>query len=150
MKIYISAVLSAAIAVAISGCIAYSRYTNIQPISPKPNSMRIYAPKSVNSLNPEFKWKAASDQKVDLAIWEAHKPPWGGPVTQYSIKGQMIYYREGIVGGSHQIQSNLNPDSVYFWSIKPTGTMNWTTANHVVGGLLTEMASGIFFLIKTP
>jgi hypothetical protein len=141
----------------LAGCVAYSTYNNLKPISPKPHSVRIYAPVSVDSLHPMFKWSTQSaDQQVDLAIWEAIYNGTGlrNNISTY-VKGPIVYYREGVIGGEHQIETNLAPETIYFWSIKPTGTMNWSTANHVAvisapGVDAMEVARALFFSIKTP
>jgi hypothetical protein len=122
-------------------------------------------PASVKSLRPVFKWKTQSaDQKVDFIIWDAVKTAGrlqrsisigGAAGTPEFIKGETVYYKEGIAGGEHQIEKDLNANTVYFWSIKVTGTTDWTGVQHSTSGLThvvlgTAGSESSFFLMKTP
>jgi hypothetical protein len=142
----------------LTGCVSYTTYNNLKPISPKPE---IYTPIIVDSLEPVFKWQTKSpDQKVDLAIWEAFKSQsvlvMEGAQRLYDVKGDVVYNKKGIVGGEHRIEKNLMPDAVYFWSIKPTGTTDWASANSHFYNLgipyapVEAHATTLFFLIRTP
>ena len=157
----------------LAGCVAVTTYHGLRPIEPKPNSSRFYEPVEVASLRPTFKWKTMSPvQAVDLAIWGAYQSVpvqnaqaqngvvlpglYGGALTvEYDVRGDLVYSKEGILGGMQQVEISLAPSTVYFWSIKPTGTSEWSTANHyaqTIGGAIQETTSGkkLFFLIKTP
>lgn len=119
-------------------------------------------PASVKSLRPVFKWQTQSaDQKVDFIIWDAVKTAraqralYGAVSAPEFIKGETVYYKEGIAGGEHQIEKDLNANTVYFWSIKVTGTTDWTRVQHSTSGfthilLGTAGSESGFFLIKTP
>ena len=137
-----------------AGCLAYTTYTgDLKPLSPEPHWARFFAPVSVDTLHPTFKWQAAdSTRKVDLGIWQAVYNGTGLRNNTGSYeKGTLVYYVEGITGDEHEISTNLAPDTIYFWSIKPSGTMQWETANHTgaIGGTFQE-ANGLFFSLKTP
>jgi hypothetical protein len=133
-------------------------YTTIKPISPH-NLFGLFipfVPVVVDSLQPVFKWQAASPGlTADLAIWEAVKSHPGG---NYDIRGRLVYHKEGLTGEEHRLDKPLDPDTTYFWSIKPTGTTAWATAtfqNQTIGILPgsssgSQTISGCFFLIQTP
>ena len=123
------------------------------------------SPAPVKSIRPTFRWKTPSaDQKVDLIIWDAAETAGRlqrsvtiapGATPQF-VKGEMVFYKEGIEGGELQIDKDLDPNTVYFWSIRVTGTENWTGFEHstshlaiLVGRVGTASESG-YFLFKTP
>jgi hypothetical protein len=96
----------------LTGCVTSTSYTGLEPVAPKPNSTRYYAPVQVNSLRPTFKWKPASPtQEVDIALWEL----WTASGCQ--MKGKRVYYKKAIVGGEHTLDADLLPDKDYCWSI---------------------------------
>ena len=163
-----NATSEAVLSLLLGGCmVATNSYNNLKPISPKPNAIRDLTPVGVKSLRPIFKWHTNSpDQKVDLVIWQAVKKTdqqvkteikqrGNGTVPPLYTQGPTVYSKEGIVGGSHQIENDLIPDAVYYWSIKPTGTNKWSTFNNVStisGGYstFTDVERGLYFLIRTP
>jgi hypothetical protein len=66
-------------------------------------------------------------------------------------KVSLMYRKERIAGSEHALGTNLAPDTIYFWFIKPTGTMYWATAQHDAAIANTyENANGLFFTIRTP
>jgi hypothetical protein len=139
------------IASVLAGCVGVTTYSNLKPVYPKPNAVRMYSPVPVDSLRPTFKWASpAPGQKVDLIIWEAFKSV-RALAAQYDSRGDVVYYKEGIAGDEHQVEKELLPDTAYFWSIRPSGTTPWSTANHHLASIGTSgTASGIHFIIKTP
>ena len=151
----------------LAGCAGHTSYQGeLTPLSPKPHGTRFYAPIAVDSLQPTFKWEAREPNRpVDLGIWQAvflgKEGPakvFGHPIEDHTSnyeRGALVYRKENIIGGEHRIETNLAPSTIYFWSIKYTGTGAWSTATHsaVVTGPSTiyhEVAGGRFFTIKTP
>jgi hypothetical protein len=137
----------------LAGCITHTSISGLEPISPKPHSISFSTPTAVDSLRPTFTWKTTEpDQKVDIGIWELDIVSGGG--QKYQEKGQRIYYKKAIAGGRHQLEADLLPDKLYCWSIKPTGTTNWSRMTHVVSAPAANVAydetKRDFFIIKTP
>jgi hypothetical protein len=156
-------------------CAAKTTYNGLVPILPKPSS-KPSNPSPANSLRPLFKWHIGSQgQKVEFAIWEAvvdstvdagtaantsligmvRLSAGRGPKSY--VKGSLICHKDEIVGGEYQMDKDLTPNAVYYWSVRPVGASEWSTADYssTVGapqiGLGTKKKStGSFFLIKTP
>jgi hypothetical protein len=133
----------------LAGCAGSTTYSGIEPIYPTRGNFRRAAPVDVDSIRPNFEWKVeAPGQKVDLGIWESSSNIWSGREM-----GRRVYFKEGIEGGKHLIEKDLEPDKVYYWSIKGTGTTKWSTANYDWGfspNGLPSRSYGNYFLIKTP
>ncbi len=140
----------------VAGCISVTQYEgSLRPVSPKPHGVQFYRAVGVDSVHPTFAWKWAaggSSQLVDLAIWEAvYKGKGFRSNTGSYDKGSLVYRKDGIGGTEHMVQTNLAPETIYFWSIKPSGTRDWATAKHSLAlGNTYEQATGQFFSIRTP
>ena len=132
---------------ALTSCVGVATYGNLTPTYPKPHAGRSYAPVVVDSLQPTFKWEVpASGRNVDFIIWEAFKSG-KGLMAPYDSRGDVVYSKDNIAGGEHHLEKALLPDTVYVWSIRPTGTTPWSTSHHVS----TFGNSGRrYFVIKTP
>jgi hypothetical protein len=128
------------------GCIATTKYTGIKPLFPKPNSVRFRELVVVDSIRPEFRWEIPEGNRpVDLIVWD------GGTSfkTQTALR-KTVYFRSGITGGSHLLETNLLPDRVYFWSLKLTGSTNWSKARYDVHGGDFEHHSVTPYPFRTP
>ena len=119
---------------AFSGC---TTYVGLKPVYPE---AKAFSPVLVDSLQPTFKWEEPRPGgNVDLIIWES---------VDKNIRGDVVYYKENISGGAHHIEKSLQPNSLYFWSFRPTGTTGWSfTSFHYVIIMNTYVN---YFLIKTP
>mgnify|MGYP003591258574 CR=1 FL=1 len=90
-----------AVLVAGSGC---TSIRGVRPVYPAPDQ-------TVSDLQPLLKWEAAEDPEAtyDLAI---------------SMKGvkegasKREYYREGLAGTSHKVETSLKPGTLYTWSLR--------------------------------
>ena len=138
----------------LTGCISYTTYNGpLEPVSPKPHSVQFFFPIYVESLHPTFKWHAKdSTGQVDLGIWEALYKGHGPRKNSGSYRPVgLVYFKGNIAGNEHEITTNLAPDTIYFWSIKPSGAKQWSSANHT-GSMpgLTQWANGYPFSIRTP
>ncbi len=117
-------------------------------------------PASVDSLRPTFKWQTSSpDQKVDFAIWES--APRVSPVAgkkkdprlpEEHYRGEAVYFKAGLTGGEHQPDISLLPGTIYYWSVRASGTAGWATASHSVGMPLvfSKSVRDVFCMFKTP
>src|ERR1035441_7236280 len=118
---------------ALTGCVAYTTYQgDLKPVSPKPNWARFFIPSRVDSLHPTFIWEGGdSNHKTDLAIWAAQYKGTGPRYNSGSYTlGVVVYHKDNIAGNQHQIEKDLAPDTIYFWSVKFSGTKQWSVANH--------------------
>jgi len=128
----------------LSGCMApIVTYNNIKPLEPEPHSFRFHAPVLIESLTPTFRWEMEKpDLKVDLIIWK------------FFGDGAEVYYKKSLPNGAHTINKSLIPDSIYSWSIRKTGTKEWSTVNRTLIMAFPlvgyEKSQGRFFKIKTP
>jgi len=142
---------SACLAIMMGGCVAYSTHDGLQPISPETHQS-FRKPVLVDSLHPEFRWKTATPgQAVDLILWDGGNDP-----NVKHLKMKVAYLKENIVGGSHTLQTNLQPDTIYYWSIKPSGTVKWSTETQRFILSATPYTPGLheveqgFFMLRTP
>jgi len=123
-----------------SGCVVVKTTVNgIKPIYPNPKSGLLTA--IVDSLQPELKWEnRAVSKKYDLAIWD-------------SLCGQrrkIIYEKTALSGTSHKVEIVLSPDSLYFWSVRETGSETWSTIHFVVDSLDGTQWDEDMFRFCTP
>jgi hypothetical protein len=95
----------AAAAVLAAGC---TSYLGVRPLSPAYNQR-------VSDLQPTFTWEADPDPGVtyDLVVYA---PTESG--EQALMQKKQVYYREGLKGSSHRIETRLDPDKTYTWSIR--------------------------------
>ena len=87
-------VLSGAV---LSGCTSYK-------------GLEIVAPEfgqTVNELSPTLQWKEApgTDVTYELVIYEGDNE-------------DPIYHKKGLTGGSHTVETELKPNTLYQWSIR--------------------------------
>jgi hypothetical protein len=79
----------------------------------------------------------------------------GFVVVCLAIKMRVAYQKDDVLGGSHVLESDLKPDTIYYWSIRPSGTTKWSAETQrflSVGVYLPgmhEVEQG-FFMIRTP
>lgn len=113
-----------------TGCAPSMTYKGLKPVYPNfPHpwraqmSPREYPDPVETQLT--FEWEKAPDPGTtyDLAIWDAIKYskrrfswPEKGPYN-YNV-GRTVYYREGLTETKHEIETPLEPDHDYFWSVR--------------------------------
>jgi hypothetical protein len=126
-----------------------ARLHRVMAVSPK--SFDYLHPTVVDSLQPVFKWKSASAvQTVDFGIWEAVKTH---PKSMYDLRGRLVFSKERISGKEYRLERPLEPGTVYFWSVKETGSSHWDVKSIGNRSLLTGSSytiTGLFFLMQTP
>jgi len=125
------------------GC---ASYPNLQPIYPKTG-------KHVSSVRPTFKWLPVNnkDVKYDLIIWEYIKAPVkesifnprGSTVIKEYLKGEVVFSVKEIDATEYTLPFDLDIDTSYYWSIRVSGTKNWSKVNYVG-------ATNINFRFQTP
>jgi hypothetical protein len=138
----------------LAGCVASTTYNGaLRPDSPKPHFVQFFFPTTVDSLHPTFKWHATdSTRQADLGIWDAVYKGSGPRNNSGSyVLGHLVYYQANLAVNEHEITTNLAPNTIYFWSIRPSGTRQWASANHSgsLGGF-EQWGNGFPFSIITP
>ena len=110
-----------------------------------------YSPTVVESLVPQLKWQPASESEVryDLVIFET---------TSSGKPGRSVYYREGLEIAEHKVEQPLNPDAVYYWTVRsrkgPT-VSDWSSYDHkllvpIPFGFYYQGQGNLLFPFKTP
>lgn len=59
-------------------------------------------------LKPPLPWTGAADRRYDLRIWNEID---GAP-------GALVYERLGLVAAEHRVETELNSDATYYWSVR--------------------------------
>ena len=140
----------------ISGC-ASQRFEGLEPIYPKLIRRRFLSQfpgcdvPRVDSLSPTFSWKGLGEgETYDFAIWDAIKSRRNLSAETNRLNytpGIQIYYREDLKETSHKPDIELLPLKQYYWSVKVSGSDQWTKFNWK-GGSATLKNSLFFF--ETP
>jgi hypothetical protein len=105
-------VMCSGLIIFFTGCL--SNVSGIKPVYPKTYE-------TVDSLQPEVKWEGDSSKKYDLAIWDSVT------IDILPQKHKIIYQRTGLNGNSHKLEIVLEPSKWYFWSVRETGSEQWST-----------------------
>lgn len=159
-----SLVLTAIFVLLLSSCAV--QYHGVHPVSPTPPTQfgagPLMGPDTVDSLQPTLSWKPVGsyETKYDLIVYTGVVKPLGplGMSGQYYVRGQEVYYREGIEGGSHHIEQPLESRTVYVWSIRTRSGPNvgpWSTYDFQRGylpvkGLAQVEGANLWWSFKTP
>ena len=106
-----------------SGC-AWATVHGVKPVYPASGFVQAWTqpfPATVESLQPELRWKGDALKKYDLAIWNTIL------VDNIYQRRKIIYEKTGLNGTVHKVGVVLNPDSLYYWSVRETGSEAWST-----------------------
>jgi hypothetical protein len=104
----------------------------------------------VESLQPTVEWKPAQGDNItyDLVVYEAIREDSNGPNA--TVPGPRVYYRKGIMETSHRIETQLKPDTQYFWSVRVRQgqtVSHWSTYHY---NDLMQVQHNAPFTFKTP
>ncbi len=124
----------------------------ITPISPGAGrSSWTGKPPVVEALQPTFRWKPAADAtaRYDFVIFEGYG-------SEGEVLGNKVYYREGLQQPEHTLEVSLQPDRVYYWSVRVRrgeevsewSRFDWSNWAPVPGG--SYYAEYPFFTFRTP
>jgi hypothetical protein len=104
----------------------------------------------VDSLTPNLSWQQAEGQNItyDLVLYEAIREE--GYVTGgfWIEPGPRVYYRGAITGTSHRVETQLKPNTQYFWSVRVRQgqrVSRWSTYNYT-DPFLTQRNSSFTFM----
>ena len=103
----------------------------LEVVSPPVDYISPWLVEKVDSLHPTLAWKGTTSdvESYDLIVYSGVYILRSG-VTPHYERGVKVYYREGIMGTSHQIEESLEPDTVYLWSVRTRMGSNlgdWST-----------------------
>ena len=143
--------LSLAVLMMFSSCVSYS---DLRPMYPEVGHP-VYHVITVESLRPTLRWQASPKAKegYDLVVYE-------GPETffAYMERGEhtTVYAREGIQQTEHALETPLQPDRYYLWSVREhtaAGTADWSKYTYSSALPVPPFfwwTSGQLFRFKTP
>jgi len=135
----------------MSGCFSYHVIKPANPRVGNPNMNPILT----TSLQPALSWVALPDTEItyDLIIYEGLKDEsfWKG--VKRSI-GDQVYYREGIRGNHHIVETVLKPNTEYYWSVrtrKGNDISEWSRYDYSLFLVFSYMrVSDSYFRFRTP
>jgi hypothetical protein len=110
------------------GCVKAVPYPviGVLPVAPlvmhNPNVRSPIVP-TVDSRRPTLRWEARTGEGIgyDIRIWRGEPMvPAAGPSIpgQNMIPGEPVYARDGISGSSHTVEIELEPATLYFWTLR--------------------------------
>lgn len=140
------------IALAMPSCATIS-YTGLKPIYPEATPLiEGYRPQTVRSLQPTLEWepKATKDITYDVIIWEGVKSERG---WVWGLPGKEVYYTQGIQNSTHTVGINLEPKTLYYWSVRTrTGekVSQWSRYDATAPLLGDRSAENVYFRFFTP
>ena len=116
-----------------------TRFSGIEPLEPTVGRPAHY--KKVKTLTPELRWTASPEPGAayDLVICAAEDATIWAMNT--GKPGNAVYYREGLQGTSHRVETPLEPKTKYMWSVRVrTGqeVSNWAVYDYMYGGRIGE------------
>ena len=148
----------------LAGCSPSMTYKGLKPVYP--NFPHAWRAGSLPSCIPDpvdtqltFEWEKAPDPGTtyDLIIRDAIRDKKTDPLADiYTYnRGKRIYYREGLPETRHEIETPLEPDHDYFWSVRtrkgqqvgPWATYDWKKTGWL--GYGEAWATNQSFLITT-
>jgi hypothetical protein len=110
-------------------------FATYQPVTFKPSIVAPQKPIEIHTLTPTFKWRQPNpSEKADFAIWIAEKN--GTP-------GQLIDHAETISGCQYTVQVRLWPNTIYIWSVRPTGSYRWSTMKYTAAYVIPTPVVGV-------
>jgi len=106
----------------LTGCVSSRKITGVKPVHP-PLPLKGTAGiliKEVDSITPSFEWSEYEKQEnvsYDFAIWEIGYDT--NEVPNGFTYGEPVYYEEKINNLSHTLNSPLEYNTLYMWSVRP-------------------------------
>ncbi len=118
--------LARALALGWLACSCSSMYPGLAPLEPSVRTFlgipAVHEPTEVNTLRPDLRWStfdleaarredpwysAVEEVRYDLRVWKAGQP------------GIVVYERARLESCEHRIEIDLEPGTVYRWSVRP-------------------------------
>ena len=136
----------------VSGCAGVAvtekvTYSGIKPEYPMPFAGFTDVEVIIDSLTPTLKWQAKEGIKeYDIAVWDSpfkqHDKSFkqimedsygtnrkdNDPFSRRpEERGERVFYAKQITGTSVTVTPELKPDHFYLWSVRASGTEEWST-----------------------
>lgn len=159
------------------------KYQGIKPIYPMPFASMAGSDfeVTVDSLTPTLKWQASGgSQGYDVAVWEQAvntnntnfwkgfssaltvDKKYGSSLKGYDaakrerkeVRGERIFFAKQVTNNEVMIMPELKSNHLYFWSVKVSGTEQWSTFSaddwvyRLDGG--RDLSVGRFYKFRTP
>jgi hypothetical protein len=122
--------------------------TGLEPVHPLMDSIKLLG--FVNSLQPTLSWKPfkGSDVTYDLKIWRSQD---GNNHTE------LIYSREGLIEADHALETPLQPDTCYLWTVRARYKMagqtrftEWATFTRKPSPIFGVLSFGLAYILPFP
>lgn len=98
-----------------AGC---SSFKSIKPVSPEIGNPLF--PKTIDSLHPVFRWEALQEPNVayDFILYEGFGGSNNGFGASTGIRGEKVYYQEGLTEPHCELDQPLKTKTEYYWSVR--------------------------------
>lgn len=137
----------------ITGCAGvsltdYVTYSGIKPVYPMPFIVDSMFEVTVDTLTPTLKWKAQEGiNQYDVAVWDCPTKVAGRLAED---RGQRVFYAKQIADTSVTVTPKLEPDHLYLWSVRVSGTQAWSTYKTTNWKEYTSYSAGLNYKFRTP
>ena len=144
-----------------AGCSSMS-YTGLRPIQPVQTEPSLRWGKTtdtaergveVSSLQPTFQWSKGQDgQTYEFIIWKCAYVRWSDGKMMERARGKIAYFKTGLPATQHRLSEALEPDTEYYWSVRPTGSRAWSSYVWQYEELPPISAATLngYYLFRTP
>ena len=114
-----SLILLAAAAGLLTSC-SVVHEGGLEPVSPKVTISAANYAHRADSLQPTLVWKAPPGARdiYDVIVYSGVKKQGGGTHQSFFVPGKELYYREGVTGTSHKVETPLPPETVCVWAVR--------------------------------
>ncbi len=133
------------------GCTTFHEIKPIYPVVADPNRQ-----KGVDSLQPTLRWDPTPEHDVtyDLIIYKGVKVKtqwWAGSIWS---EGREVYYRQALKEPEHTVEEPLEPDTVYYWTIRTRRgekVSEWASYDYYIWSQFGDLRmNNNHFIFKTP
>ena len=122
----------------------------IEPVSP-PVQPSSYLAAKADSLQPTLVWKApaGTGEVFDVIIFSGVRRDNDVP---FYVPRMQLYYREGVSGSSHKVESPLPPETVCLWAVRVRDGQTTGAWSRYSGGFgfVKEEQEHQWWCFKTP
>jgi hypothetical protein len=104
----------------LTSCKTVVHEGGLQPVSPKVTLWAANAAHRAESLQPTLIWEDPSGTGgiYDVIIYSGVRKEQGGNSQSYYVPGKELYFREGVSGTSHKVETPLPPKTICVWAVR--------------------------------
>ena len=122
-------------------------------MSPKVTISAANVAHKADSLRPALVWKAPPGTSgiYDVIIYSGVRKQGGGTHQSFYVPGKELYFREGVSGTSHKVETPLPPETVCVWAVRVRdgGTIGpWSKYSGGFGS--AEKNKDVWWRFETP